>query len=139
VATLWTVVVLAVLTAVLGTITAQLLAGRRSVEGRRNQLQAQWLARAGVELAAARLLADPAGYKGETVEVIPGGTVRIEVRPEPESSGTFLVRSEARFPAGDRGVARSEGRRFRRTVEKDRVRLEALPPAGGRSLSGGSG
>jgi hypothetical protein len=137
VATFWVLVVLAVLTAVLGTITCQFLAGRSLVERRQNQLQARWLARAGVELAAARLLADPGGYKGETVEVVPGGKVRIEVRAESGSPDTFVVRSEGRFPAVERGVTRSEERRFRRTVEKDRVRLEVVPPDAGRAADAG--
>ena len=41
---------------------------------RQKQLQAVWLARAGVELAAARLLSNPADYKSESLALFPGPT-----------------------------------------------------------------
>ncbi|MCI0456302.1 MAG: hypothetical protein L0Z62_04920 [Gemmataceae bacterium] len=82
VATLWLLVVLALLTAVLGTTTWQHLTARRVLDQRHKQLQAAWLARAGVELAAARLLSNPADYTGESVALLPGAQVRLTVQSE---------------------------------------------------------
>ena len=65
------VVAMAVVATVTTAVTWQLLAGRRMLEQRQRQLQAEWLARAGVEIAAARLLVDPTGYQGELMEMIP--------------------------------------------------------------------
>jgi hypothetical protein len=158
---MWMVVVLAVLTAVVGAITWQHLTARRLLDQRHQQLQAVWLARAGLELAAARLLADPAGYTEESVALLPEAQVRITVRSEPaplavagaslvglagaplgpgallaaatsipgrtDSAPIFLVTSEARYRTDEpRGVVRSLSGRFRRVLEKDRVRLERL-------------
>jgi hypothetical protein len=109
-------------------ITWNLAAARRSLDQRQRQLQAEWLARAGLELAADRLLAGPSGYPGETVELLPGSQVRIEVRVEPEAPDVFRVTSEARFPKeGRESVRRSVTRSFRRTSRDNRVRLEVVP------------
>jgi hypothetical protein len=127
VAAIWALVVLSVLTTVLAATTWQVMAGRRLLDRRQDQLQAAWLARAGVELAAARLLTNPAGYKGESLELIPGSQIRIEVRSEPGSPDIFLVTSEARKPKdGSRPVVRSVTHRLRRSTEKDRARIEVL-------------
>jgi hypothetical protein len=121
------VVALAIVAVVMAAITWQCLAARRLVEHRQQQLQAEWLARAGVELAADRLLTDPAGYRGESVEPIPGAWVRIEVRADPAAADVFRVTSEARFPADGRGaVLRSATRSFRRTTRDKQVRLEVV-------------
>jgi hypothetical protein len=121
------VVALALVAVVAAAVTWQCLAGRRLLDRRGNQLQAEWLARAGVELAADRLLADPAGYKGESVEPVPGARVRIEVRADPGAADVFRVTSEARFPGDDRDtVLRSATRSFRRTSRGGQVRLEVV-------------
>jgi hypothetical protein len=121
------VVALAVVAAVTAAVTWQCLAGRRVVDRRQYQLQSEWLARAGVELAADRLLADPAGYRGETVELIPESRVRIEVRAEPGMANVFRVTSEAHFPGdGRESVLRSTTRLFRRTSRDRQVRLEVV-------------
>src|SRR3954447_4689432 len=113
-------VALAFVTVVMASLTWQCLASRQLVERRQNQLQAEWLARSGLELAAARLLADPAGYQGEAVELIPGGQVRIEVRNEASAPDVFRVTSEGRFPGdGLESVLRSVTRSFRRTTRGD--------------------
>jgi type II secretory pathway pseudopilin PulG len=129
-AAVWALVVLAVLAATTAAVTAQLLANRRWLDQRHNQLQAAWLARAGAELAAARLLTDPSGYTGEAVEPIPASQVRVDVHREPGSPDTFRVTSEARYPTdGQVVVLRSVERRLRRTVANDRVRIEVLADA----------
>lgn len=82
VAAVWMLVVLAVLSAALAATAWQHVASRQLLDRRHHQLQAAWLARAGVELAAARLLADPDAYAGEAIAVIPASQVRITVRDE---------------------------------------------------------
>jgi hypothetical protein len=120
-------VAIVIVSAVAAAVVWQCLAGRRVLEHRHNQLQAEWLARAGVELAADRLLTDPAGYRGEVVEPVPGAEVRIEVRAGP-GADVFRVTSFAVFPRKDReAVRRSAARTFRRTSQGGRVRLEVVP------------
>jgi hypothetical protein len=129
IAALWALVVLAVLTVVIGFITWQSVTGFRRADHRQAQLQALWLARSGVELAAARLLDNPAGYTGETLELIPRSQVRITVTTDPKQEQTFLVTCEARYPADERdSVLRAQSRRLRRVAEKGRVRLEVVVP-----------
>jgi hypothetical protein len=118
-------VMLAVLSVVMGGVTWHTLAGRRQLERRHNRLQSEWLARSGIELAAARLLRDPNGYKGESVEVIPHSQLRIEVKTDAE--GVFEVSSEASFPKeGPTTTVRSVTRRLRRAVEGERVHIQII-------------
>lgn len=154
VAAVWMLVVLAILSAVVMTTTWQHLAARRTLDQRFKQLQADWLARAGVELAAERLLTKPGDYSGETVAPLPGSQVRITVRSEPflpfvgsqivglsgsapgallgaaglntkPASSGFVVTSEARYRADEPlVVVRSLSARFQRLVEGDRVHLK---------------
>jgi hypothetical protein len=120
------VVALLVVTVMIASITWQCLAQRRKLDQRANQLQADALARAGVEWAAARLLADPANYKGESIEPIPGSEVRIEVRAEP-ATNLFHVTSEARYPRDARNsVLRSVTRTLRRQAQGNEVRVEVV-------------
>lgn len=119
-------VALAVASVLMGTITWQVLANRRWIEHRQHQQQSQWLARAGVELAADRLL-NAAAYRGETLSPIPNSEVKIVVQPEAGEAGAFRVVSEARYPTDIKEtVARSVTRRFRRVVDGERVRLEVV-------------
>ena len=91
------------------------------------QLQADYLARSGVERAAARLLANPDGYAGESLQLIPLSSVQIEVQQESNSPGVYRVTSEARYPtdAADY-VTSAVTRKFRRQVAGDRVQLQSL-------------
>jgi hypothetical protein len=124
---MWMLVVLAAVTAMMAAVTVQLMTSRRWLNQRENQFQALWLARSGVELAAARLTKDPANYTGESAELIPASELRIEVHSEPGSPNTFLVTSEAHYPTDGRPlVVRSLQRQLRRTIDKDRVRIEAV-------------
>jgi hypothetical protein len=125
VALLWALIVVTVLTVMLALITTEFLAARRVADRRHNQVQSAWLARAGVELAAARLLDNPTGYSGESVTLLPESEIRIDVRAGPEAPDTFVVTSEARYPkTGSEMVLRSITRRLRRVQEKDRVHIE---------------
>jgi hypothetical protein len=123
-------VALAVVGVYAGSVTWNLLAGRRVVNHRERQLQADALARSGVERAAARLLADPAAANDETVELIPDSQLRVAVRPEPGKPNVFRVTSEARFPRqGPEFVSRSLTRSLRRTTHDKEVRIEIVPEA----------
>jgi hypothetical protein len=121
------VVALALVSVVTAVVTSQCLAARQLLQRRQHQLQAEWLARAGVELAADRLLGDATGYKGESVELIPGGKVRLDVRAEPGATDVFRVTSSARFPGDGRDSDLcSTTRTFRRTSRGSEVRLEVV-------------
>jgi hypothetical protein len=138
IAAVWALVVLAVLTVMIGIITCQTVTGFRRADHRQAQLQTLWLARSGVELAAARVLDDPAGYTGETLELIPRSQVRILVTSDPKQDDIFLVSCEARFPTDQReSVLRSHSQRLRRIVESERVRLEVVAPATAGKGAGG--
>src|SRR5262245_11756569 len=126
-ASMWAVVILATLSILTAAIIAQMVAGRRVLDRRERQVQAAWLARAGAELASARLLSAPDGYEGESLELVPGSRVRVEVRGVPDAPNTYQVTSEARCPAdGADSVARSVTRRLRRVADKEQVRIEVV-------------
>ena len=111
---------------ILSVTAAQIVAQRKMLHSREQKLQADWLARAGVECAAERLLQKPDGFKEERSDLVPQGIVSIAV--EKDAKGDFVVTSDAQVGEKDaRPIARSERMRFRR-VEKDGVtRLEAMP------------
>jgi hypothetical protein len=98
-ALLLAVVILALVSAMAGVIAWQTSAARRLLDDHQQQLQAAWLARAGIEQACARLLAEPDKYAGETIEPIPRGTVHIAIAREPKTPGLVRLTSEARYPA----------------------------------------
>jgi hypothetical protein len=83
VAAIWMLVVLAILSAVLAATTWQHLAARRMLDQRHKQLQADWLARAGIELAADRLINSPAEYKEVARAILPSSEVRVTVERDP--------------------------------------------------------
>jgi hypothetical protein len=124
---LWVVVILALLAAVMGMVLFQVRTGIRQLDQRQNRLQAEWLARAGLDLAAARLLDQPTGYSGESLELMPHAQVHVEVKGRPGAPDVFEVTSIAHYPIEDRAtVVRTETRHFRRTIDKGRVRLEVV-------------
>jgi hypothetical protein len=121
----WALVVLAVLAVTTATAAWQFGAARRGLAWRHNRLQAEWLARSGCELAAARLLADPADYTGETVELIPEAKVVVVVEKDAAKPDTFRVRCEASYPVGERTeVSRAVVRTVTRHADGDRTRIE---------------
>ena len=122
------VLTLTILAVMISAIAWQMLANRRMLEHREYELQAAWLARAGVEHAAARVLTNPDGYSGETIEPVELSTVRIEVTPDPDSPGAYRITSEARFPTDAKDfVTRTMTRRFKRLTDGGTIRLESLP------------
>jgi hypothetical protein len=121
---IWLLVVLSILSAILYSATLQ-YTGRRQLDQRERQVQADLLARAGIEMAAARLLADPANYTGETADLFANGHVSVTVRAV-DKSGNFELISEGRYETPGAKVTRSQTRRFRRVVEEGRARLERV-------------
>lgn len=106
VAAVWTIVVLATVTALSAAAARQIASLRRATDAREAHLQAVWLARSGVELAVAKLAAD-AAYTGETVRPVPGGECRIAVRKVADG---FAVTCEARYANGLSATAHTETR-----------------------------
>jgi hypothetical protein len=126
VALVMALVVMAALAVVLSVVTLQIVSQRQLVRQRQRQLQAEWLARAGVELAAARLLEKPAGFVEETAELLPDTKVRIVVEKLDQDSYTVSVEAEV-GPAEDAVVVRTASARFRRTDSDGVIRLQAVP------------
>jgi hypothetical protein len=127
-ASIWALVVLAVVSAMSVAAVGQFAAARRQVDAHGHQIQADWLARAGYELAVARVLADPTGYTGETVTPIPAGEVKIVVRKDPDVKDVYRIESQARYPAGERGaVVQTVRRSFKRIDGPQGVRIEPAP------------
>jgi hypothetical protein len=127
VAAMWAIIVLTILAVVMALTVRQSVTAVRLVDRRQHQLQATWLARSGIELAAGKLLAAPDGYSGETLELVPGGRVRITVQTKEDMPGVFWVTSDARYPVEEVAVVmRSTSQVVRRVMEKDRVRLAAV-------------
>lgn len=125
---MWALVVLTLLAVMMTLITRQGLTALRLVERRQQQLQAEWLARSGIELAAARLLAAPDSYEGESVQPIPGSKVTITVTKKESSQGVYSVAAEARYPFDESNVVvRTASRSFRLVTEKATTRVVAVP------------
>jgi hypothetical protein len=124
------VVALAVVSVLLGATTWELVAHRSTLERRKQEAQAVWLARAGVERAIGRLLTSPAPFVDENVQSIPDARLRIAVKREQLDGDVFEVTSEARYPAdGPGGVVQTISRRYRRTVEGGST---SITPVGGK-------
>ncbi len=127
VAVLWVLFVLALLSAVIGLTLRDFYANRSFLSQRQKRLQADWLARSGIELAGARLLEADKPFKMDVTDLVANSLVHIEVAAVPGSSDTFHVTSDARFPTNEpHSVTRTQTRRLRRVVDKALVRLEAL-------------
>jgi type II secretory pathway component PulK len=124
-ALVFVVVILMLCSALMVSITTQIAAAHKLIDRRENRQQALWLARSGVELAAAHLLRDPK-YKGETTELMPLGRVHVTVLPE-KKTGVLQITSEARFPTNVRDPAvQVVTRSYRRVVDGTTVRLERV-------------
>ena len=107
---MWVLIILTVVAATSAAAAWQFSTGRRTLERRQNRVQAIWLARSGGEVAAARLLAEPEAYTGETLSPIAESRVRITVEKDAARPNTYKIRCEARNPEegpGAVGVALS--------------------------------
>jgi len=98
IAVIWVLIIFTVLAASSAAAAWQFSTGRRTLERRQNRVQAIWLARSGAELVAARLLAGPDDYTGETVAPIAESRVRISVEKDVARPDTYKVRCEAQYP-----------------------------------------
>ena len=125
VALIMALVAMAVITIVLTVITTQIVTQRHMVRQRQRQLQADWLARAGVELAAARLLDSPTAFKDDKQQFAEDSKLSIVVEKAEADSFTVTVEAQVGLTDG-RAVARSATSRFRRTDKGGVVRLEAV-------------
>lgn len=108
-------VALVVVAAVLGSTLRLLATQQRAIVGERNAAQAQWLAEAGLERAAAQLAADP-NYSGETWEISEQDfadpfTASVTIRVENDNENTLARRitAEASYPGS--GAHSSRARR----------------------------
>ncbi|MBN9520361.1 hypothetical protein J0H58_17830 [bacterium] len=132
-AAVWALVVVTLVSALSVAAAARMATARRQADAYRNRAQAEWLARAGYELAVGRLLAAPDGYTGETATPVAGGEVKVVVRPDPAGKGVYRIECEARFPAADREVVSRFDRVVQRTDGPDGVRVT---PVRARSTGG---
>jgi type II secretory pathway pseudopilin PulG len=130
IAVLWVLVIFTILAATSAAAAWQFSTGRRTLERRQNRVQAIWLVRSGAELAAARLLAEPDGYTGETVAPVAESRVRITVEKDPAKADTYTVRCEATYPEdGPGSVSIAQSWTATRRAEPAAVRLEIVEPA----------
>src|SRR5580704_3767050 len=132
IAALFALIVLGVLAVASAAAAWQFTTARRVLERRQNKVQALWLARSGGELAAARLLADPIGYAGEEVELIPEARVKIAIQKDSARPDGYRIKCEAHYPTTGPGsmTAVLTWSAARRTGP-DGVRLEVVEPGDG--------
>jgi type II secretory pathway component PulK len=117
-------VVMAVLSVLLSVVTVQVVSQRKLLVQRQRQLQAEWLARAGVEIAAARLLEKPEAFSDDKVKLLDDAKVRIAV--EKAGSTTFDVKVDVEVGAKDESqVVRTLTARFEREEKEGRFFLQA--------------
>lgn len=110
IALMWVLIVLSVLSVTATAASWQFFAARRVLEARQHKLQAAWLARSAVELAAAKLLND-GGYQGGTVEIVPDSQAVITVQKVPEQEGAYRIHCDVRLPVtGPNPIALSTSR-----------------------------
>jgi type II secretory pathway component PulK len=127
------VVVLVILSLILSAIAWQIVASGRMLQHRAYQLQARWLARAGIEMAASELLIQqpqalesPYAYE-QTDELIESSHLEIEISSVPDRINVFRVTCLARYPTDTvASVTRKQTRVFQRVVDNGKVRLNCL-------------
>jgi type II secretory pathway pseudopilin PulG len=121
-------VAMALVGTVLAVVGWQMVANRRRENRRQETVQAAWLAKAGVELAIDKLLADPEKYRGETTTLNPQAKVSVKVEPVPGKPDRFTVTSVGTFPV-DRPQPASQSltRQLRRKTEPGGARIEVVP------------
>jgi hypothetical protein len=126
VALLTALIILGAVSVILTTVAVQVFAQRQMARQRERQLQAQWLARAGVEQAAARLLEKPEVFSEESKDLPPEIKRRIVVEKLGERE--FLITAEVQVGLdAELPVVRSASARFERSESNGVVRLQARP------------
>ena len=121
-------VAMAIITIVLSVITAQVVSQRQSVLHRQRQLQAEWLARAGAEWAAARLLQKGEAFSDDQQQLAPDSKVRLSVAKAEQDRFDITVDVTVGLNEG-RPVARTLSMRFLRTEKDNVARLETIAAA----------
>jgi type II secretory pathway pseudopilin PulG len=123
-ALLWALVVLSVLGVTSAVAVREFATARQTLVMRQNRIQAEWLARAGAEMAVARLFAN-GDYAGETVEPIASAAVHITVEKDATKPSVYRIGSEVTFPVGDyRAVHFTLHRTATRRAEGGKVTVE---------------
>jgi type II secretory pathway component PulJ len=126
-AVLVALIVMALLAVLMSVVAVQVASQRRLIQQRHHQLQATWLARAGVELAVARLLENAADFHEDKLDLVADSKLNIVVKKsEPDF---YLVTVEAGVGAqNESSVVRTESVLFRRTEVGGLIRLQAVSP-----------
>lgn len=128
IAIIWLLVVLTILTLLMAAITCQHVAGRRWAERRQRDLQADWLARAGIGLAVEHLLNEGKEFSQKSSDLLPESELRVTVA-KAAAADTFSVTSQVRYRGDDPPpVVRLLHRNFRRVADGYQVRIEPLAP-----------
>jgi hypothetical protein len=143
VAAIWVLAVLAIVSGFSAVAVIRTASTRKQLDLSRNRLQANWLAKSGYEIAVGRLLANPDGYTGETVQLIAGGEVKIvikkglskkadekkkdDAKKDADDTGIFRVECEGRYPTGPQVVVISSRRVLKRVDGPQGARIEAIP------------
>lgn len=124
VALLTAIVCLAVIAVICGALVRVVYAQRQQTRIEERKLQAEWLAEAGLERAAAKL-ADTQDYSGETWQIAAtefagrgSGSVRITVEKVADQPAKRLVRVQADYPADSDGRARQSKQAAMTIVER---------------------
>ena len=126
VALIMVIVCLAILAIMMTAVVRHGLDQKRYLDQRTRRAQAYWLAEAGIEHAAAQLLAKGKSYTGETLQIIPQSEVRIRVEPGPNRPDSFLITSDATFPRDETERASSTASRsFHRKRDGSKIQLVA--------------
>lgn len=126
VALVMALVLMATLAVVFAAVATHVVSQRLLLRQRERQLQAVWLVRAGVELAAARLLDDPAAFSEEKGELVPDAKVRIAVDKVAPDLYSVIVEAELGTKDDAAPMRRDAHVRFRRTNNGGVVRLQAV-------------
>src|SRR5437868_2215397 len=97
------------------------------LDTRKNQLQATWLSRTGLELATAQLM-ESQHYDGEVIEWIVDSQMKIKVEAKPDQADVFHIVCEARFPATGPSMRSVTEQTVRRTPNGGRFKVERYFP-----------
>jgi len=124
-ALLGVLIALSAITIVLTVVSAQVFAQRKMLQTRHQQLQADWLTRAGIECAAERLLQKADAFTEVKSDFVSQGTVRIVV--EKSANMEFVATIEATMTNETRPpVIRQATASFRRIEKGGSIHLERL-------------
>jgi len=123
VALIMVIIAMAAISLLLAVMAAQIVTQRQMVRQRHQQLQAEWLIRAGVEYAAARLLDSPNAFSDDKQELALDSRLSIVVTKA--GADAYDLKIEAKVGIeNNHAVVRTTTARFRRTDKGGTVRLE---------------